>query len=134
MTPAQLTSFAHSQMPFSEVLGLEIVSADHDRVEATGAHRPDRCTAGGVIHGGYLMAMADSVGALAAYLNIDESATTSTIESKTNFLRPVSSGVIRFVATPIHVGRTVIVVQTDAHSEAEKLVSRTTQTQAVIQP
>lgn len=123
-----------AQMPFAGMLDVEIVSGEPDRVEATGQWKPEHCTAGGVIHGGYLMAVADSVGALCAFLNLTEGSTTSTIESKTNFFRPVSSGKIDFVATPVHMGRSVVVVQTDASNEAGKLVSRTTQTQAVITP
>lgn len=123
-----------AQMPFAGMLDVEIVSGEPDRVEATGQWKPEHCTAGGVVHGGYLMAVADSVGALCAFLNLTEGSTTSTIEPKTNFFRPVSSGKIDFVATPVHMGRSVVVVQTDASNEAGKLVSRTTQTQAVITP
>ncbi len=78
------------------------------------------------------MALADSVGAMCAFFNLPDGATTSTIESKTNFFRPVTQGVIRLHATPVNVGRTVIVVQTDITSDDTKLVSRTTQTQVVI--
>lgn len=134
MTSSDLTAMAHSQMPFAEMLAVQIVSGTAERVEATGVWKPEHCTAGGLIHGGYLMAVADSVGALCAYLNLQEGATTSTIESKTNFFRPVPMGTIRFAATPVHTGRTVIVVQTDASNEEGKLVSRTTQTQAVVGP
>lgn len=84
------------------------------------------------MHGGYLMAVADSVGAVCAFLNLPEGATTSTIESKTNFFRPVTSGNIRLVSTPVHVGRTVVAVQTDVTDDSGKMVSRTMQTQAVI--
>lgn len=132
MSSSDLTAMAHTQMPFSEMLDVEIVSGSPERVEATGVWKPEHCTAGGLIHGGYLMAVADSVGALCAFLNLPEGATTSTIESKTNFFRPVTSGMIRFDSTPVHAGRTVVVVQTDASNEEGKLVSRTIQTQAVI--
>lgn len=134
MSDAQLTEIAHGQMPLTELLGLEIVSGEAGRVEGTGQWKPEYCTAGGMIHGGYLMTMADSVAALCAFANLPEGATTTTIESKTNFFRPVSKGSIRFVSTPVHVGRSVIVVQTDASNDAGKLVARTTQTQAVISP
>lgn len=132
MSPADLTAMAHQQMPFSELLEVEFVGGGPDRLEATGIWKPEYCTAGGLIHGGYLMGVADSVGAMCGFLNLPEGATTSTIESKTNFFRPVSSGEVRLVSTPIHVGRTVVVVQTDASNDEGKLVSRTTQTQAVI--
>lgn len=132
MSDAQLTELAHSQMPLSGLLGLEVVSGSPDGVVAMGEWEPEHCTAGGLIHGGYLMAMADSVGAMCAFLNLAEGATTSTIESKTNFMRSVSSGTITFTATPVHVGRSQIVVQTDATRDDGQLVARTTQTQAVI--
>lgn len=132
MSTSDLAVMALAQMPFAGVLGIEIVSGEPDRVEATATWRPEYCTAGGLIHGGYLMGVADSVGALCAFLNLPRDSTTSTIESKTNFFRPVPSGSIRFVATPVNVGRRVIVVQTDACNEEEKLVSRTTQSQAVM--
>lgn len=132
MSDSQLTELARSQMPLTALLGLEVESGSADGVVATGQWRPEYCTAGGLIHGGYLMAQADSVGAMCAFLNLPEGATTSTIESKTNFVRSVTSGTVTFSATPVHVGRSLIVVQTDATSDDGKLVSRTTQTQAVI--
>jgi 1,4-dihydroxy-2-naphthoyl-CoA hydrolase len=134
MSPVELTAMAHEQMPFTELLGLEVLSGEPGLVEARGEWRAEYCTAGGMIHGGYLMAMADSVGALCAFLNLAQGSTTSTIESKTNFFRPHSSGVIAFAATPVHTGRSIVVVQTDATNEGGRLLSRTTQTQAVIAP
>ncbi len=132
MSSEQLTELAHSQMPFTEMLGLEVESGGPQGVIATGAWKPEHCTAGGMIHGGYLMAQADSVGAICAFLSLPEGGATSTIESKTNFFRPVTSGHVTFSATPVHVGRSLIVVQTDATDADGKLVARTTQTQAVI--
>jgi len=134
MNSPDLTALAHSQMPFSDMLDVAIVSGSAERVEATGVWKPEHCTAGGMIHGGYLMAVADSVGALCVFLNLPQGAATSTIESKTNFFRPVTSGMIEFTATPVHAGRTIIVTQTDASDGDGKLVSRTTQSQAVIAP
>jgi uncharacterized protein (TIGR00369 family) len=127
-----LTQMVHGAMPFAGVLGIEVVSTDHTGAVATVAWAPERCTAAGILHGGYLMAVADSVGALCAFYNLPEGGTTSTIESKTNFFRPVRAGEVSFEATPVHVGRTVIVVQTDATDEEGRLVTRTTQTQAVL--
>lgn len=132
MSDPALTELAHTQMPFTELLDLEVQSGGPDGVVATGQWKPEHCTAGGLIHGGYLMAQADSVGAICAFLNLPEGTTTSTIESKTNFLRPVTSGTITFGAIPVHVGRSLILVQTDATREDGALVARTTQTQAVI--
>ena len=86
----------------------------------------------GGLHGGYLMAIADSVGAFCASLNLPEGAGTSTIESKTNFLRPVTGGTVGIVAMPIHVGRTTIVVQTEVVRDDGRPVSLTIQTQIVL--
>ena len=128
-----LTELAHTQMPLTGLLGLGIVGGGPDEIRARCSWTPERCTSGGVLHGGYLMAMADSVGAMVAIFNLPAGATTATIESKTNFLRGVTEGDLDIVATPIHVGRTTIVVQTDITRRADgKLVTRTTQTQAVI--
>ncbi len=129
-----LTALAHSQMPLTKLLGLEILDGDANSVRGRCSWGAERCTSSGVLHGGYLMAMADSVGAMAAVLNLPEGAGTSTIESKTNFFRAVTEGDINVVATPVHVGRTTIVVQTDITRPDGKLVTRTTQTQAVLQP
>lgn len=118
-------------MPFAETLGLEIESAGADRVVGRVAWAPERCTAGGVLHGGYLMAAADSVGAVCAFLNLSDGSTTSTIESKTNFLRPVRAGNVTVTAIPVHVGRTIIVVQTDCVRADGKLAARTVQSQAI---
>ncbi|MET0832103.1 MAG: PaaI family thioesterase [Acidimicrobiia bacterium] len=130
----RLTTMLHDAMPFAEVLGIAVVSADQTGAVATVAWAPDRCTVAGILHGGYLMAVADSVGALAASLHLPAGATTGTIESKTNFLRPCTGGNLTVTSTPIHVGRTTIVVQTDITREDAKLVTRTTQTQSVALP
>jgi 1,4-dihydroxy-2-naphthoyl-CoA hydrolase len=134
MSDAALTQLTHTQMPLTALLGLEVESGGPDGVVARGQWKPEHCTADGLIHGGYLMALADSVGAMCAFLNLPEGTTTSTIESKTNFLRSVTSGTITFIATPVHVGRSIIVVETDATREDGALVARITQTQAVISP
>jgi uncharacterized protein (TIGR00369 family) len=94
--------------------------------------REDRCTAGGVLHGGALMTLADSLGGICAFLNLPEGAGTSTIESKTNFLRAVKGGTARATARPLHVGRQTIVVQTEVRDDAGRLVAFVTQTQAVL--
>jgi 1,4-dihydroxy-2-naphthoyl-CoA hydrolase len=120
-------------MPFAAVLGVELLDATAEEVRARVAWDPSRCTAGGVLHGGVLMGLADSAGALCAFLNLPEgSAGTTTIESKTNFLRAVREGHVEAVARPLHAGRTTIVVDTELRDGGGRLVSRTTQTQAVI--
>jgi 1,4-dihydroxy-2-naphthoyl-CoA hydrolase len=132
MSESQLTELAHTQMPFTSLLGLEVQRGGPDAVVATGEWKPEYCTAGGLIHGGYLMAQADSVGAICAFLNLPDGASTSTIESKSNFMRPVTSGLIEFNARPVHVGKSLMVIQTDVTRDDGKLVAQTTQTQAVI--
>lgn len=132
MADPDLTALTHQQMPLTELLRLEMDVAGPDGVTARAEWREEYCTAAGVLHGGYLMALADSVGALCAFHNLTDGASTATIESKTNFFRPVRSGKVKFRATPVHVGRTVIVVQTDATDDQGKLITRTTQSQSVV--
>src|SRR3954465_13443425 len=128
----ELTEFMHSAMPFSVALGAEVVSAAKDEVRLRVPWAPERCTAGGVLHGGLLMALADTSGAWCAFLNLPEGASTTTIESKTNFLRAVRAGHVTAVSHPLHVGRTTVVIDTELRDEDERLVARTTQTQAVL--
>jgi 1,4-dihydroxy-2-naphthoyl-CoA hydrolase len=119
-------------MPFAGRLGVRLESATAEEVRGGIEHAPDLCTAGGILHGGVLMALADSLGAICAYLNLPEGATTATIESKTNFFRAVHEGRVTATCRPLHVGRTVIVVQTDLVDGAGKRVAQVTQTQAVL--
>ena len=119
-------------MPFVNLCGIEITAATREEIKGTMPWRTEICTTAGVIHGGALMAFADSLGALCAFLNLPEGATTATIESKTNFFRPVTRGAVHATTTPLHVGRTTIVAQTDLRDDAGKRVALVTQTQAVI--
>jgi 1,4-dihydroxy-2-naphthoyl-CoA hydrolase len=121
-------------MPHATALGITLTEADPARVAGAVAWADERCTIGGLMHGGVLMAFADSLGAVCAFLNLPPGAGTSTIESKTNLFRGVRDGVVAGVSTPLHVGRTTIVVQTEVRNEADKLVSLTIQTQAVLAP
>jgi uncharacterized protein (TIGR00369 family) len=121
-----------SMMPFGDLLGIELTAAAPDEVAGRLAWRAELCTVGGALHGGVLMSLADSVGALCAFLNLPEGTTTSTIESKTNFFRGAREGTILATARPLHVGRTTIVVQTDLVDDRGKRVTQSTQTQAVI--
>jgi 1,4-dihydroxy-2-naphthoyl-CoA hydrolase len=120
-------------MPFSEGLGVKLEIADPSTVAGTLAWSAERCTIDGILHGGAIMALADSVGAICAYLNLPEGATTSTIESKTNFFRGVRSGFVRAIAKPVHIGNRTIVVQTDLIDEKDRSVALVIQTQAVLQ-
>ena len=119
-------------IPFAQSCGIEIISASPDEVRATLQWAPERCTAGGVLHGGVLMTLADTAGAVCAFLNLPAGSTTATIESKTNFFRAVRAGAVLAHAHPLHLGRTTIVVQTDLSDDSAKLVAQVTQTQAVV--
>ena len=123
-----------SAMPFAASTGISVVSATPESVVGTMDWAPERCTAAGILHGGALMTLADTIGALVAFLNLPPGAYTSTIESKTNLFRAVREGTITATGTPLHVGRTTIAVQTEVRDDAGKLVSVTIQTQAVLQP
>ena len=119
-------------MPFAKQLGVEITSATASEVKGRLAWRAELCTSGGVMHGGALMSLADSLGAVCAFMNLPEGALTSTIESKTNFFRGVREGHVEAVTRPLHVGRTTIVVQTDITDPADRRIAQVTQTQAVL--
>ncbi|MBA2384098.1 MAG: PaaI family thioesterase [Actinobacteria bacterium] len=120
-------------MPFTAELGLELDAATTDEVRARIAWEERLCTAGGVLHGGALMALADAAGAYCAFLNLPDGAGgTATIESKTNFFRAVREGHVEARSRPLHRGRTTIVVETDLFDDAGKHVARVTQTQAVL--
>lgn len=118
-------------MPFSSSLGITLESAAASEVVGRISWAPERCTSGGSLHGGVLMSLADSLGAVCAFLNLPQGASTSTIESKSNFFRPVLSGHVEGRSIPLHVGRRFIVVQTSLFDEEARLVAQTTQTQAV---
>jgi 1,4-dihydroxy-2-naphthoyl-CoA hydrolase len=121
-----------AMMPFAAVLGIEEVTAAPDKVTGRVRWEESRCTSFGVLHGGVLMALADSIGAYCAVLNLPEGAGTGTIESKTNFLRAVRSGHVEARARPLHVGRATIVIDTELYDDQDRLVGRVTQTQAVL--
>ena len=124
-----------SSMPFTTVIGAEPVHAHPQEVRARVAWHETRCTAGGLLHGGLLMALADSCGGLCAFLNLpDERHATATIESKTNFLRGVRSGSVNATARPLHIGGRTIVVETELRDDDDRLVAKLTQTQAVLAP
>jgi len=119
-------------MPFANLLGVELAAAAPDEVRGTLQWAPERCTTGGVLHGGALMGLADTLGGVCAFLNLPQGAGTTTIESKTNFLRGVSEGQVDAVARPLHVGRRFIVIETDLFDGRGKRAARVTQTQAVL--
>jgi uncharacterized protein (TIGR00369 family) len=118
--------------PLAALLGIRLVETSPDRVVAELAIRDDLRTTGGVLHGGVLMALADTAGAAATILNLPPGAGTMTIESKTNFLAPGRAGVVRAEATPLHRGRRTMVWQTRVTDGAGRLLSQTIQTQMVL--
>ena len=126
-----LTEMVNEQMPLGTTLGIR-TSGGPDEVEATLEWAPELCTAAGVLHGGVLMALADSAGGVCAFLNLPAGAHTATIESKTNFFGAVKEGTVRARSRPLHRGRTTIVVETDVFDSTGRHVGRTTQTQAVL--
>jgi uncharacterized protein (TIGR00369 family) len=119
--------------PFMESLGAELVSATLDRIEARLTVREDMGNGSGIMHGGVYMSFADYLGAIGTVVNLPKGATTTTMESKTNFFRPARTGdVITGVSTPLHKGRRTMVWQTRLTDENGKLLAMITQTQMVI--
>ena len=127
----EITDVVNAQMPLGTTLGIKTFGGPEE-VESTLAWAPELCTAGGVLHGGVLMALADSAGAVCAFLNLPAGGRTVTIESKTNFFGAVREGEVRARSRPLHRGRTTIVVETDLYDSTDRHVARTTQTQAVL--
>jgi 1,4-dihydroxy-2-naphthoyl-CoA hydrolase len=127
------TELLRQAAPFAETIGAEVVAASPEEVRLRLEWRAERTTAGGAMHGGALMSLADMAGAVCAFLNLPPGATgTTTIESKTNFLRALRDGYVEAVATPLHAGRWTMVVDTELRDADGRLVARTTQTQAVL--
>jgi 1,4-dihydroxy-2-naphthoyl-CoA hydrolase len=125
----------NQMMPLGATLGITAQSMSPDEVVLSMGWRAELCTAGGVLHGGAIMALADSAGGACAFANLPSDAVgTSTIESKTNFLGAVREGTVTATARPLHVGGTTIVVETELRRDDGKLVAKTTQTQTVLRP
>lgn len=113
-------------------LGIEFLEVTPDRVVARLAMNEKLATVGGTIHGGTLMAFADTIGAAGTVANLEEGQRTATLESKTNFIAPCRAGTVRAEAKPIHKGKRTQVWETRVTDEAGKLLSVTTQTQIVL--
>jgi uncharacterized protein (TIGR00369 family) len=129
----ELTRSVRDAMPYTRELGIEMVAASPEEVRGQVTWEERLTTAAGILHGGVLMGLADSIGAFCAYLNLPEGSTaTATIESKTNFFAAVRSGRVEARSRPLHRGGRTIVVETDLYDEAGKHVARVTQTQAVL--
>jgi uncharacterized protein (TIGR00369 family) len=133
MTTKSLSQWVANPLPFAKLLGVELVSITPDRVEAVLQVRDDLCTRPAVLHGGALMALADTLGAIATVANIAEGATTTTIESKTNFFAAVLVGeTARAECTPLHRGRTTMVWQTKITRSDGRIAALVIQTQLVL--
>ncbi len=131
MSGADLESLL-AAMPFAASVGVELRSAGPDEVVGVLAWVPERCTAAGVMHGGALMTLADSVGALCAFLGLPEGAGTATSGSTTHLFRAVTEGEVTATARPLHRGRRTVVVQTDLVDGQGRRVAQMTQSQAVL--
>src|SRR5436190_1778122 len=130
-TPAQL----RDAMPFAGLVGIELLEASPELVRGRLQWAPERCTAGGLMHGGALMALADTCGGVCAFLNLPDGAQgTSTIESKTNFLRAVREGAVTSSTRPLHKGRTLVVIESTLETDGGSLAAKVTQTQAFHYP
>ncbi len=118
---------------FPGLMGVELVEATPESVAARMTVRPDLCTAGNILHGGAVMAFADTLGAIGTLVNLPQGARTTTIESGTRFLAAAPAGsVVTGRSTPLHRGRTTMVWQTEIRNEAGKLCAVVTQTQLVM--
>ena len=121
-------------MPFSNLMGVEITLREKDRVVGKLVVREDLCTSGGILHGGAYMAFADALGAIGGVLNLAPGTRTTTLESKTNFLRGAPLGsTVTGEATPLHVGRRSSVWQTRLTNDDGKLLALVTQTQMTVE-
>ena len=126
---------ADTGMPFSNLMGVEILERGKDRVRGRMIVRDDLCTSGGICHGGAYMAFADALGATGAVMNMAEGTRTTTLESKTNFLGGAPAGsTIEGESIPLHVGRRSSVWQTRITNADGKLLALVIQTQMTIFP
>ncbi len=119
---------------FPELLGIEFLEAGPERIKAALTVREELCTLPGILHGGAIMAFADTLGGAATMLNLPEGKGTTTLESKTNFFAAGRDGVVRAEATPLHRGRTTMVWQTRVTDASGRLLAQTIQTQMVLAP
>jgi uncharacterized protein (TIGR00369 family) len=128
-----LTQINEAMLPFAELLGIEFISAAPDKVVAEMTVREDLCTRPAVLHGGAIMALADTLGATGTIVNLPQGAGTTTIESKTNFVAPAPVGTrVIGETTPIHRGRRTMIWQTRISTPEGRLVALVTQTQLVL--
>lgn len=122
-----------ASQPFPQLLGLEVVEAAKSSVRGRLSVRPELCTAASILHGGAIMAFADTLGAIGAFLNLPDGVLTTTIESKTNFIGTAKEGTtVVAEAVPLHIGKRSSVWQTRIAREDGGLVAVVTQTQLVL--
>lgn len=131
MTELDLTALV-ATMPFAVHSGVEITASSRDAVVGHLDWSEERCTTGGLMHGGALMTLADSLGAVAAFLHLPEGAGTATVSSNTTLVRGLREGRATGTATVVNAGRRFITVRTDVVDDADKLLISTTQVQAVL--
>ena len=130
-----LAILQQTKLPFAELLGIEYLKASPEGVTAQMVVRDELCTTPAILHGGAVMAFADTLGAAATFLNLPEGATTTTIESKTNFFAAAPVGTkITGECAPLHRGKSTMVWQTRISGESGRLLAVVIQTQMVLQP
>jgi uncharacterized protein (TIGR00369 family) len=134
MTDENLAAaFNENNAPFARMLGVTMTLVTKERLEAELLVTPDRCTIPATLHGGAMMAFADNMGGCGAFLNMPDGMMTTTVESKTNFLRPVPVGQKALaVTTPVHIGKSLQVWKTEISREDGKLAAIVTQTQMIL--
>jgi uncharacterized protein (TIGR00369 family) len=128
-----MIDIASLRQPLATTLGIEILEATKEKVVGRLTVRPEICTSGHILHGGAIMAFADTLGATGAFLNLPDGAGTTTIESKTNFISGAKEGTtVTAESTPVHIGRRTSVWTTRIMREDGKLVAIVTQSQMVL--
>ncbi|HST54399.1 MAG TPA: PaaI family thioesterase [Solirubrobacteraceae bacterium] len=133
-SPLDLSAIRDS-MTFAKLLGIELLEVTPELVRGRLEHHPERCTAGGIMHGGALMGLADSCGGVCAFFNLPDGAQgTSTIDSNTHFLKGVREGAVTAVSKPLHRGRTIIIVETNLTTDDGSPVAKVLQTQTFHYP
>lgn len=134
MTEENLAAaFNENNAPFARMMGVRMKLVTKERIEAELLVTPDHCTIPATLHGGAMMAFADNLGGCGAFLNMPEGMMTTTVESKTNFLRPVPVGQKAIaVTTPVHIGKSLQVWKTEISREDGKLAAIVTQTQMIL--
>jgi 1,4-dihydroxy-2-naphthoyl-CoA hydrolase len=133
MATDHVPKWIFAPLPFAKLLGIELVTITPERVEAVMSVREELCTRPAVLHGGAVMALADTLGAIATLANVAEGVTTATIESKTNFFAPIPVGdTVRAECTPLHRGRSTMVWQTKVIRSDGRVAALVIQTQLVL--